>query len=630
LSFRLADGDSNPLSLPAVSLRFVKKGKNPAGPRWLSIRGTSDDTSAAEVRELVSRSAVSALLDVPGVWYRDEPLQGTNYSQVSFDVPLNVLYARLPGAAEVQRFVFGARDYADEARLVDGRWVKACVDVIDRGELLGSLRPYQETALRWLIKSPTALLGDDMGLGKTLTTIRAAELVCEATKHPAGFGSWWARQTPHVIILGPKTLRGEWKAQLRQWSTDPATRAGDTFFACEGVKPEPEKIGAHHRWVYCHYDILHAWVHRLIPLHPVVVIADESHALKGRATKRRQAGELAFGMGMFGWQLTGTPILNRLRELHALFDVLDRHSFGGENAFRRRYMGAQEGAYGLEDGDFTHGAELQARVSTCYLARKKRDVGLQLPPLTRALREVELEDKDYEDLENTLSGLPPKALFDALLRGAGGKDTIRLITRARQLLARGKAPASIAAAQDALEGGESVVVFSSFRATANRIAKALEKTHETSFVTGELTQAQREKQIDRFRAEGDAPRALVATYATLAVGVNLQRASVGIFNDLTWTPAELLQAEARFYRGGQTRPCMSIWPIVRRTLDDFLVSCLSRKANLIQDALGDSDAATLLDFMGPDRERELRDMFDAWCARRAALSHPSTTSTACP
>lgn len=603
-----------------MGLRFVKRGLSPAGPRWLSVRGTTDDDSASRIRQLVSDTDARELLDIPGVSYREQGIHGTAFVEVLFDLPINVLFADLPGVRDIHAFLADARTHTLDAHLRDVDWLPACTRALGRLPLLEHMRPYQRSALHWLLQRPSALLGDDMGLGKTMTTIRAAETAMAAVSGPAVRDRAWHRPNPFTLVLGPKTLRGEWKNQLRQWSTDEATRRGETFYACTGLVPRPEEIQPHHRWVYCHYDILHAWVHRLYPLAPAVVIADEAHALKGLRTKRREAGARAFGMGLFGWQLTGTPILNRLREMHALYDVMDSWSFGSEGTFRRRYMGALDGAYGLEDGDLQHEDELRARIATCYLARKKCDVGLQLPALTRSLRAVELEAQEYEDIENVLGGLPPQALFDALLRGAGGPQTAHLITRARQLVARAKVASTVNAAQDALEGGESVVVFSGFRDTANRIAKALEKDHEVSFITGALTQAQREQQIDRFRAEGDVPRAIVATYATLAVGVNLQRASVGVFNDLTWTPAELLQAEARFYRGGQTRPCTSVWQVARGTIDDLLLACLSTKANLVRDALGDSDAANLLDLLGPDKHEAVRQAFDAWVAQRQAMS----------
>lgn len=586
----------------------------------MSIRGTSDDDSASQIRHLVSETGARDLLEIPGVTYREQGIAGVNFVEVLFDLPINVLLADLPGVRDVHAFLAAARTHTLDAHLRDVDWLPACTRAMGRLPLLEHLRPYQRSAVHWLLQRPSALLGDDMGLGKTLTTIRAAETAMAAVSDPAVRDRAWARPRPFALILGPKTLRGEWKNQLRQWSTDEATRRGETFYACVGTTPRPEEIGPHHRWVFCHYDVLHAWVHRLYPLAPAVVIADEAHALKGLRTRRRDAGSYAFGMGLFGWQLTGTPILNRLREMHALYDVMDSWSFGSEGSFRRRYMGALDGAYGLEDGELQHEAELRARISTCYLARKKRDVGLQLPTLTRSLRALELEAQEYEDIDKVLGGLPPKALFDALLRRAGGRDTIRLITRARQLVARAKVASTVGTARDALEGGESVVVFSAFRDTANRIAKALEKDYETSFVTGVLTQNQREQQIDRFRAEGDAPRVLVATYATLAVGVNLQRASVGVFNDFTWTPAELLQAEARFYRGGQTRPCTSVWQVARGTIDDLLCACLGAKANLVRDALGDSDAANLLELLGPDKHAAAREAFEAWVAQRQAMS----------
>ena len=558
------------------------------------------------------------LLDLPGVQFQEESIQGTTIATATLRVPSNVVFASLPGVPELHAFLRDLRARSEDAGLTDPKWLAAVKAVLARRpELLEPLRPYQRQAVLWLLGRPYGILGDDMGLGKTLTTIRAAEIAVEVCASPEAAGCWWEQRQPHVLLLAPKTLRGEWKQQLRQWSAHAPTREGETFFACEGTRPEAAKIQAKHRWVFCHYDILQHWARYLSPLHPIATIADEAHALKGTRTRRRDAAEFAFGIGWFGWLLTGTPILNRLTELHSLYHLPSPWGFGSGSAFRRHYLGAQEGAFGLEDGEIRNEGELQARVATCYLARKKRDVGLQLPSLTRQLREVELDDNAYADLDGVLSGLPARSLFEALLRGAGGPQTAKLITRAKQILAAAKVPASVGAALDALESDQSVLVFSGFRAPCNRIAKGIEKAGwETSFVTGALTQPQREKEIEAFRAPGGRPRALVATYATLAVGANLQAASVGVFNDLPWTPAELLQAEARFYRGGQGRACTSVWQVGRRTIDDMLIACLSRKGSLISDALGDTDAQTLMDFLSEDESVLVEDVIRRWEARR--------------
>lgn len=499
-----------------------------------------------------------------------------------------------------------------------------------------SLRDYQQAAVDFILSTRRgAILADQMGTGKTRSAAAAAICLQGTPVMSNRLGSvGQCIYSRPIFILAPRYLRETWREELEKIG---ALEKPEDFAVVETRSPHgllkdgqtrAQALGAGHRFYFAHYDIIEAWWGLLWPLKPCAVIMDEAHFLKNSRTRRAKGAALAASTSAKNILLTGTPLENRAGELWNLLNLAaGKWSFGGPLDFRRRYMGAVHTGFGHEDQGPTNTEELQLRLETCYLRRTVTDVKLDLPPITRELIQVDLDEKQAAKYGDLFDGYAPAAVFEAIMRGALGKKVLTMLGKARKLTSAAKREATIAEAQSALDQGESVVVFTWERRVAEQIADKLEVPRAyrrtvmhgrqgVSAIHGGFSQTVRDIRIRTFQEHGGC---LVATMASLGVGVNLQRARVVIMHDLDWTPSRMLQAEARVWRGGQTKNVISKWIVARGTLDALITKALLEKADLIAKLLDDHEPAQLEEVLADvatGASYDAQDYADRWTAWR--------------
>jgi len=464
---------------------------------------------------------------------------------------------------------------------------QACPDELDVLPSLGrELYEHQREAVAFFLRARGALLGDSMGLGKSSSAIVAAEVVRRRG----------VRDACPVLIIGPKSVCGVWRSEVE------AVLPGARFVALEGTDPG-DHFGAQRfwleraEWIYIHFDIVHAWWSQILLRRPCVAIVDEAHLVRNGRTRRGQAAALAVSASAHRYLLTGTPILNRVGELwHLLNLVTGPFQWGSPRDFRCRYAGAVRDMHGYRDTEPTHVDELQTRVEGVYLRRTVEDVALSLPPLTRQVIEVTPSTAEREAYASHLDGLDVRAVLGSILSGSASRKTLAWLSALRKITSRMKLEATIVEAQSALDAGESVVVFTWQRETAERIANKLEAPGGSMVIHGGVLPAIRESFIEQFQEVGGA---IVATIDSLSVGVTLHRSRVVIMHDLDWVPANMLQAEARVYRIGQSRPVISKWMVAQGTLDQLFLRAARIKAGAMA-SLGDVSGTGLADALGED------------------------------
>ena len=141
-----------------------------------------------------------------------------------------------------------------------------------------------------------------------------------------------------------------------------------------------------------------------------------------------------------------------------------------------------------------------------------------------------------------------------------------------------KVESAVEIAQEALEQGQGVLLFTAFRDTAERIATKL----DADCLTGEVTGTRRQGMIDRFQAEES--KVLVATIGAGGIGINLTAAQVVVMVDRAWTPGDTEQAEDRAHRLGQVHNVLSLW-VQYGPVDDKIDPLLGLKQERIETIL---------------------------------------------
>ena len=361
-----------------------------------------------------------------------------------------------------------------------------------------SARDYQKEGIDFLINQAGsgALLADDMGIGKSFQTVKAVRalrrktiIVCEA--HVRGV---WERE-PELDDKGGELAKWWPKAHV---------------FKPYGVTPE--KIPADTDVVVIHYDIIYAWVEALLKwaADDMTIVFDEAQMLLNPTSKRSKAcRELALAAkGRIA--LTGTPPVDKVKDLHNVVDTISPNRFGEFFGFGLRYADAkQKEVDGPEQTkklvwDFagrSNVPELRKRLDWFCLRRTKREVMKELPALQRQIVDVEVPLKNRVAMNARLVG-DKKAMRAALDNAADGKlkSVLELI--------RGH-----------LEAGQRVVVGTFRRSVCEKIADVIGEVAPTKFIHGGVPLTRRNKIVAELRRT-EGPVCLVTTIDSTATGID--------------------------------------------------------------------------------------------------------------
>ncbi len=438
-------------------------------------------------------------------------------------------------------------------------------------------RAYQLEAVHFLLNQKRCLLADAMGLGKSCSALTAARAVASRT-----------------LIVCPSYVRGVWaaeKGEITKWWPQ----------ACEilcpkGIKPSPidDEI------VVIHYDILHAWAESIAEWGPRVVIFDEIHALMNEGSQRSKAARLVANEAEYVWGLSGTPLTNRPRDLWNVADTLRPGVFGGFFAYGLRYCDAhKEAVTPTKTVWIFNGAsnqqELHKRLAAFMLRRTASDVALELPPKTRQIVSVEVPQRAH-------------------LMPDGGAKAMRLSLDRAADAKVGDASALIA---EHIAAGHKVVAFCWRRSVAEFLANtAAESGAAAAVIHGGVSTLQRGQRIAGAQS-AKAGHLLAATIDSCSTGIDLSYADVAVFVELTYEPQELLQAEARLHRFGQTKPVLIQYIIATGTTDELIAAKVVAKLDVYETVIGATGESLGKDLKGTP-EDILEELYTAVAKQVAA------------
>jgi SWI/SNF-related matrix-associated actin-dependent regulator of chromatin subfamily A-like protein 1 len=400
-------------------------------------------------------------------------------------------------------------------------------------------------------------IADDPGLGKT---IEALMYLIE-------------RGLPAVVVYRLTAAQTHWEAHARTMGVDPIvgklpSRAGQIgLFHYEAL----------HRIVTGHKpeDLAEREAFRRWSKERVAIVLDESHAIKTPTTHRANNVWELFSEVPFKVLLSATPVKNRRADLWPQLAFLDPERFADWPRFAVRYCDGKTERistgrgkppkYVLVADGASHQDELSLRLKSILLRRSKWDVKLELPPVTRTVLPVEVDDPAAEEE------------FRSATRAGG--VAVGVFSRYRAAMARGK----VAAVADWLSGRSRTVVFTSFATAAQDLAART----GALLLDGSVAQRTRPTLLTEFAASG---RNLVATTETGGESLNLQSANTVAFLDLPWTPAEIAQAEERVWRQGQQSPVYIVYFVSANSAEEQVVRVLLAKETRNEDwAVGRDD-----------------------------------------
>lgn len=448
-------------------------------------------------------------------------------------------------------------------------------------EFLGTLRPYQQNGVDWLLFLRSvafgACLADDMGLGKTIQMIAYFSYV---KKHE--------KPEQPALIIAPTSVLGNWQKEFEKFAPHlkvklhyGPNRAKEERFTASIQEADV---------VLTSYGLSHADFEELSSLTWNTVCLDEAQNIKNAHTKQSRAIRKLKGKHHIA--LTGTPMENRLTELWSIYDFLNHGYLGSLHSFHKRYVLPIE-----KDRDVEQIEQLQRYIKPFLLRRTKRDeqVALNLPEKQEQKEYVPLSVEQaslYEQLVKdtfeqvtSLAGMQRKALILKML----GKlkqicnhpalylkeeDPKQLITRSHKVEKLLELTTSIHEQQ------ESCLIFTQYIGMGEMIKKLLEKqfSEKVLFLNGSVMKAERDRMVESFQNK-DFPFLILSLKAG-GTGLNLTAANHVIHFDRWWNPAVENQATDRAYRIGQERFVHVHKLITTGTIEEKIDDMLEKKQSL--------------------------------------------------
>jgi len=438
-------------------------------------------------------------------------------------------------------------------------------DHIDIPGLLGTLRPFQDSGVAFIeTRNGRAFIGDEMGLGKTVQALAYLQL------HPDF--------RPAVIVV-PASLKLNWQREAEKWLADPQVEQveGRTPYFIKG------KI------IVINYDILPYWEKQLKKMKPSVVIFDEVHYAKNPKTKRSKACLELSQAAPHCIALSGTPITNRPIEFFTPIQLVDPDLYPDFWAFARKYCNARRNGYGWDFSGASNTKELNAQLTKSILLRRlKVDVAKELPPKTRVVVPMELENRNaYQAAQdNFIKWLWGKKGEEAAKKAMTAEALVR-IEHLKQLAYTGKINACIEWIEDFLSSGEKLVVFGVHHKCLDDLAEAFEG--QCVKVDGRTAKPARQAAVDAFQKDPEI-RLFLGNIKAAGVGLTLTAASCTAFVEIGWTPGEHDQAEDRVHRIGQTADSVTAYYLLAdRTVEEEIAELLDEKRVVLTAVLDGQD-----------------------------------------
>jgi SWI/SNF-related matrix-associated actin-dependent regulator 1 of chromatin subfamily A len=224
--------------------------------------------------------------------------------------------------------------------------------------------------------------------------------------------------------------------------------------------------------------------------------------------------------------------------------------------------------------------ELRDRTARQVLRRLKTEV-LDLPDKIITPVYLRVRSKQYEALMGDYYDWYDNKKEES------GSLTVQFskLMKVRQVIADEKANNTIEIAENILEQGKKVIIFTNFTDTLHKIRSHFGK--QAVFLDGSCSNVQRQYAVDQFQ-DNEKIKVFVGNLKAAGVGITLTAAEAVIINDLAFVPGDLSQAEDRAYRYGQKNSVSVYYPIFENTIEGIIYDMVNNKKKNIETVMGDN------------------------------------------
>ncbi|MFA6133162.1 MAG: DEAD/DEAH box helicase [Phycisphaerae bacterium] len=496
---------------------------------------------------------------------------------------------------DAMEFISQARDRVELIHRIDAAFPKGAADKTFNSLLKIRLYAYQCEGALFAARAGRCLIADDMGLGKTIQAIAAAEILA---RHA---------DIQRVLVICPTSLKHQWQREIEKFT-------GRSAVVVEGLMASRrQRYAAESFYKIVNYDVIHRDLEIIQQGEYDLIILDEAQRIKNWKTRAAQAVKKLDSD--YAFVLTGTPLENRLEELHSIIEFVDRHRLGPMFRFLATHQHLDESGrvVGYKKLD-----DISRTLEPILVRRTKDAVLKELPERLEKQFFVPMTDQQMAHHEENreivarivlkwrrygyISEIDQRRMTCAL-------QNMRMSCNSTFLLDKEtdhgyKADELATLLDEVLEDRDAkAVIFSQWLGTHELIVRRLAKRRLGHVLFhGGVPGPKRKDLVSRFR-EDSSCRLFLSTDAG-GVGLNLQHASVVANMDLPWNPAVLEQRIGRVHRLGQHRPVRVINFIAKGTIEESMLGLLKFKKSMFTGVL---DGGKNEVFLGGTRLKQFMD-----------------------
>ena len=453
----------------------------------------------------------------------------------------------------------------------------------------GELRPYQQRGLAWLSFLSSlglgACLADDMGLGKTPQTL--ALLLAERE------GRKSRKRLSPTLLICPVSVVGNWQREAERFAPSlrvlvhhgpdrskgrafaAAARGADLVIATYALAVRDRETLAGAKWER--------------------VVLDEAQNIKTNDAKQTRAIRSLAARHRIA--LTGTPVENRLTDLHSIMDFLNPGLLGPAATFKRCYATPIER---YRDRDATE--RLRQATGPFILRRLKTDRSIisDLPEKIEMRVDCHLTkeqatlyqavvDEMIEKAEHTTGIERSGIILAALMKLKQACNHPAHLLKDRSALdgRSGKLARLEEILAEALAEGDKALCFTQFAEFGHLLRPHLQERlgREVLFLHGGTAQGARDEMVTRFQVDGGPPLMILSLKAG-GTGLNLTAANHVVHFDRWWNPAVEDQATDRAFRIGQRKNVQVRKLTCVGTVEERIDMLITQKKDLAERIVG--------------------------------------------
>ena len=458
---------------------------------------------------------------------------------------------------------------------------------------------YQVEGIKYGLSKEKWLLLDGCGLGKSLQLIIIA-----------GELKRLGKISHCLVICGINNLKSNWLKEISKHSNLTATVLGRKVSAKGKVtygsikdrvnilkNPIDEFFVISNIETFRNDDIIKAI--NKGPNKFDLIIIDEIHTIR-TVSSAQGSNILKLKDSKYRIGATGTLLLNDPLDCYAPMKWIGIEK-SAASTFEYFYYN-YGGAFGNTFKGYKNLDVLKEQLGEFSLRRTK-DVLPNLPPKTVINEYIEMDDKQAEFYNNLKRGIRDQVdkvkistanLLSMIIRLRQATSCPSILTT--ENIESAKVKRAVDLARQLVSGGEKVVIFTGFIATANKVAEMLSDLNPL-VCTGETPQSEIDKNRDLFQSNPDY-KIFVGTWQKCGTGIDLNAASYEICTESSWTSGQNTQTEDRIHRANNTKPAFIYYLITKDTIDEKVMNIVNNKAAMSSFIIDDS--------IPPEYEEELR------------------------